>query len=254
MAGSGVTSTKRARDFLCGSSPGAVLSANKAECPFDMIICVDINKIKAKTLEKRLRACSTGEIQVYGKDIGDVSEEIGKALRKDKTVSYTVIDPQALQGLTWSNIYPLLCCKGDAMITWFEGEAWRVRASVLTEKDHKAAQASSERLTELLGSDDWKSVNSGSELTELLIDRIKIECGKTNAAKVRINRPGGNYYLMILLTGDFKQAEKLSKEWEYNVSKRISSIYGREIASLLDVKAKRRTSLNDFLVDSEPPL
>jgi three-Cys-motif partner protein len=246
MAGSGVTSTKRARDFLCGSSPGAVLSARNKGCPFDVVICIDINKQKADALEKRLKSCSNSEIIVYGEDIKDVSEEISKIIQKKRTVTYTVIDPQALKGLTWSNIYPLLCCKGDVMITWFEAEAMRARGSALSKKDHKAAQATSDRLTELFGSEQWKSVKSGSELTDLFVNRIKKECGKTNAAKVRIERSGGNYYLMILLTGEYKEAEKLSKEWRKNVNKRILSAHGKDIASLLDIKAKRKTSLDDF--------
>ena len=115
MSGSGVTSTKRARDFLCGSSPGAILSAIKTGYPFDTVICVDINKSKAEALEKRLKSCSNSQIIVYGQDLKDVSEEISKIIQSKKTVTYTVIDPQAFQGLTWSNIYPLLCCKGDVM-------------------------------------------------------------------------------------------------------------------------------------------
>jgi hypothetical protein len=52
---------------------------------------------------------------------------------------------------------------------------------------------------------------------------------------------------MILFTGNFRNAKKLSQEWKERLEQRINSSHGRGISSLLDVKAGRKTSLNDYI-------
>lgn len=242
MAGSGVTSTKRAGDYFCGSCPGAFLSASKF--PFDIIIGIEIDKEKAETLKRRLNSISSSsQVIIRNEDILDVSSEIAGQLLK-RTISYIVIDPQALQGMTWSGISPLLKCKGDAMITWFESQAWRIKCAALSETEHASAEGNRDRLNELFGDDKWTTTESPEELTQLLIDRILREGGKSSYATVKIEGPPGNYHLMILLTG--QGAEKQVNEWKQNVERRIKSAHGRDISFLLDVKAGRRATLREF--------
>ena len=244
MAGSGVTSTKRAGDFLCGSCPDTVLYAYHLDIPLDIVHAVEINKVKAEALKKRLSKIEgPSKIKVWPNDILEVSQKIANDLKK-KTTSFIVIDPQALNGITWKGISPLLRCKGDAMLTWFEHEAWRVRCAAKAE--HPAAEGQGNRLTELIGSIDWTKTKSPNELTDLFVNRVLDECGKSYEARVKIPRQNGGYYLMILFTGEFSNAEKLAKDWKRHLERRINSVHGREISSLLDVKAGRISSLDDF--------
>lgn len=246
MAGCGVTSTKRAGDYLCGSCPSAFLSASKKNFPFDMIIGVEIDKKKADALSKRLDTIvGSPNVVVYSDDILAVSSKIASSI-KNKTVSYIVIDPQALQGMTWSGIQPLLNCKGDAMVTWFEAEAWRVKRAAESTENNPAAQAQKARLDELFGKGSWENVKSPEELTSIFVNRVLSECGKTTYEAIKIERSEANYYLMILFTGNFQNADKLAKEWKTNVERRIHSAHGRDISTLLDVKAKRSAILKDF--------
>jgi three-Cys-motif partner protein len=246
MAGSGVTTTKRSNDYLCGSCPCAVLSAKNYHFPFDKIIAVEIDKSKAESLEKRLiNIGSESEITVFKDDILNVSEEIAKKLQ-NRTISLIVIDPQAFKGMTWKAIEPLLNCKGDVMITWFEQELWRLKCAAESKKIYNAVKGNIERLTELLGNEDWRKCTKPEELTELFIKRVLSECNKEASAKIVINRSEGGYYLMILITGKFKQADKTANEWKNNVEKRINSTYGKEISSLLDVKAGRISTLKEW--------
>ena len=247
MAGSGVTSTKRANDYLCGSCPGALLSAIKKKFPFDRVIAVEIDPKKGDALEQRLDTIvPQPTIAVYKKDILEVSQVIAQELQNN-TVSYIVIDPQALKGMTWAGIGPLLKCKGDAMVTWFEAEAWRMKGAANSSIEHQAAEATRERLTELFGSEEWKNVQSAEELTKLFISRVLRECSKTAYAKIKIPRSDGGYYWMILFTGKFKEANKLANEWKTNIERRINSAHGRGISTLLDVKAGRTSTLKDFI-------
>jgi len=246
MAGSGVTMAKRANDYFCGSCPGALLSAIKHNCPFDLMIAVEIKPEKADALKQRINTITPQpNITVHTKDILEISQDIAQELQK-RTISYIVIDPQALKGMTWAGIGPLLKCKGDAMVTWFEAEAWRLRRAASSPKEHQAAEASKERLTELLG-EEWKNVQSAEGLTDLFIKRVIHECGKTAYAQVKIPRLDGGYYWMILFTGMPKNPQKLVDEWKTNVDRRINSVYGRGIPSLLDVKAGRISTLKNWI-------
>jgi three-Cys-motif partner protein len=244
MAGSGVTSTKRENDYFCGSCPGALLTAMKHGMPFDYLFGVEIDKDRATVLENILKSISSDtQTQIFATDISEVSTSIADKIRKN-TISYIVIDPEGFKGITWSNIGPLLCCKGDAMITWFEDDIWRLKKAAMG--DHKAAKSQGERLTDILGDENWKKADKPSDITNQFIARILSQCNKTHSAKVTIPRVAGNFE-MILFTGKFNDAEKLSKEWETNVTRRISSAYGKEIASLLDVKSGRTSSLKEWI-------
>ena len=247
MAGSGITSTKRAGDYLCGSCPCAVLRAQEKNCPFDLVIAVEIDKDKADALENRLNSIiSSSIVKIIKKDILEVSQEIANEL-KNRTVSFIVIDPQALKGMTWAAIEPLIKCKGDVMITWFEHEAWRLKRAAESSKEYQASEANKKRLTELFGTELWKNCKSPGELTDLFIQRILKECNKTAFEKIKIPKSSGGYYLMILFAGKFPNAHKLVNEWKNRVERRINSTHGRDISALLDVKAGRTATLKDWL-------
>jgi three-Cys-motif partner protein len=243
MAGCGVTSSKRENDCFCGSCPGAIISSQLLEIPFDLVVGVELDANKATILESRLKTIITPEkVQVINNDINAVSSQIANFLQNNRTVSYMVIDPQALQGMTWGALKPLLTCKGDAMVTWFEIEAWRVRSAAVSESNHAAAKAEIIRLNELLG-EGWRQARTPEELTQIFINRVLSECEKQAYAKVYIPRQPTGYYWMILFTGKFNEAQKLASEWENNVKKRIESSHGKDISSLLDVKSGRQSSL-----------
>jgi three-Cys-motif partner protein len=243
MAGSGVTSTKRSGDFFCGSCPGALLSASVRKFPFDLVFAVEIDPQKGDALKKRLETLLPQQnVTVFNKDIADVSQVIAQELRY-QTISYIVIDPQAFQGMTWAGIGPLLQCKGDAMVTWFEAECWRIKCAAIAQNEHQAAEASGNRLTELFGSEQWKNAQSPEGLTALFIERVLCDCGKTAHAKIKIPRSDGGYYWMILFT----KAAKVADEWKKHVEKRINSAHGQDIAVLLDVKAGRTSTLKNWI-------
>jgi len=247
MAGSGLTSTKRAGDYFAGSCPSAIKSAKDIGCPFDTVIAVEIDKNKAATLGRRLNNANlAGNTMIVDYDISDVANGISNHLQKNNTVSFIVIDPQALQGMTWATLKPLLSCKGDAMVTWFENEAWRLRTATVTKNHHKAMNSNIERLDELFG-ESWRDAESASELTDIFISRVLTECvNKTAYSKVKISHTNG-YHWMILFAGNFQNAHKLVEEWRSNVSKRFESAHGKDISSLLDVKSGRQRSLyGDF--------
>lgn len=247
MAGSGVTTTKRAGDYLCGSCPGAVLSAANRGFPFDLVIFNEIDSRKADVLTKRLKKISSAKIVPFKEDILKVSNEIAKILN-NQTVSYVVIDPHALQGMTWSALKPLLSCKGDAMITWFEREAWRLKCAASSSAHNPKSEGQKKKLTDLFGDEQWIETGSAEELTSLFIENVIRKCGKKVCGKVKIPRTGkeGNYYLMLLFAGDFRNAEKLVNDWKYRVETRIQSIRGADMSSLLDIKAGRATSLDQW--------
>ena len=156
MAGCGVTSTKREYDCFCGSVPGFILSAQKiGKVSFDLLLGLKESE-KAISLESRLKSITAPEkIKVFSEDINLVSPIIARNLQ-NKTVSYIVIDPQALQGMTWAALNPLLSCKGDAMVTWFEHEAWRLKTAAVSETCHAATKAEIARMTELFGDGSQK--------------------------------------------------------------------------------------------------
>jgi three-Cys-motif partner protein len=244
MAGSGVTCTKRAGDYLCGSCPAAVEAALKKGFPFDRVIGVEINAAKAKALKSRLKLlCPDQQILIYNKDILEISPFIKKEI-KSSSISYIVIDPQALQGMTWEAIGPLLKCKGDAMVTWFEDTVWRLKQAALS--DCKSSKGDGARLTELLGSQKWKTAQEPADLTTLFINRVLSETKKIEAREVEIIDYSGKHYKMILFVGRCKEANRIADEWKKHMEKRLGSDKGRNIARLLDVKAGRQTNLQNF--------
>jgi three-Cys-motif partner protein len=249
MAGCGVTTTKRAGDFFCGSCPGAIIAANGKGFPFDKIIGVEINKEKANALKKRMKQLAPkATYKIYSKDIQDVSLEIAKKIHK-KTISYIVIDPHGIQGMTWNGLEPLLKCKGDVMLTWFEDRLWRVRGAALS--DGKSSNADAERLTELLGNEDWRDAISPKELTDRFIRRVLDATDKEAAQCVDIQDQEGMHYKMILFVGRCGKAQFLADQWKMNMEKRLGSSQGLNIAHLLDRKAGRVRDLREFGLGAE---
>lgn len=245
MGGSGVTKTRRTGDCFCGSCTGAVLSANRKGFPFDKIIAVEIDSKKINALASRLRQINPNlQLSTYSNDILNVSKQIAQELAS-KSVSYVVIDPEGFQGMTWESIGPLLDCKGDAMITWFENDAWRMKGAALS--GGLNSDKISERLTELLGSDDWKNTNDPIDLTNLFIQRVINETNKTAAECIDIEDIQGKHYKMILFAGKFRNAQTLVTEWKNHMERRLGSDKGKNIGRLLDRKAGRIADLRDFM-------
>lgn len=147
--------------------------------------------------------------------------------------------------MKWASIGPLLECRGDAIITWFERDAWRMRGVALSSGKH--ARGNSDRLTELLGSEKWMSARGSSELTELFVNRVLDETNKIGAECIDIRNDEGVRYKMILFVGKFKNAKRLAKEWKNNLERRLRSQEGFNISKILDVKCGRNTNLNDFI-------
>lgn len=246
MAGSGVTRTKRGGDFLCGSCTGAVVAASQQGFPFDEVIGVEIDREKAAVLGERLGSLKMDRNPlIISEDVADVSSQIAARLsdKTDRIVSYVVVDPQGFEGLTWRGISPLLRCKGDAMVTWFEGDAWRLKEAADTPVEHKAAGADAERLTELLGTEAWRSATNPADLTRMFAERTISECGKTAWARLSIRERERTHYAMLLFAGKFRNAGKLVAEWKNQLEKRIESLHGQDLAALLDVQAGRLTTL-----------
>ncbi len=243
MAGSGVTRTKRRGDLLCGSCTGAVLAAKQAGFPFDEVIGVEVDALKAEALRRRLESLDMGRRPtVLSGDIAQVSSRIAGQL-PGNTISYVVVDPEGLEGLTWAGISPLLRCKGDAMVTWFENDLWRVKKAAETEADHKAAAADASRITELLGTEAWRDATEPSQLTNRFAQRVLAGCGKKTWSRVDIPKGGGTRYAMLLFAGNFPSAQKLATEWMERLSNRIRSLPTRDLSALLDVKGGRQGKL-----------
>jgi len=244
MAGSGVTRTKRAKDYLCGSCPAALSAALRKGFPFDKIIGVEIDPEKANVLRLRLKSLFPNQpIYIYEKDILKVSHLIVNKI-KTNSISYIVIDPQALKGMTWAAIGPLLQCKGDAMVTWFEDRIWRVKEAALSEG--KSSKGNAQRLTELLGSEVWRTADLPSDLTAHFVNRVLTETEKSVVRSVDIIDYSGAHYKMILFVGRCPNANRLAEEWRKHMKKRLGSDKGKNIAKLLDKKAGRIADLRRF--------
>ena len=244
MAGSGVTKTKRASDFFCGSFPGAINAANKRAFSFDKVIGVEIDRLKSEALDKRIKAITPAPIiTIHSDDIRNVSKIIAKEL-ESKAVSYIVIDPQGFQGMSWNVLEPLLKCKGDAMITWFEDDLWRVRGAALSAG--KSAEGDAELLTELLGKPDWRDATSAGALTEIFIDRVLKATKKCAVRSIEIIDQKGSHYKMILFVGRCRNAVYLVDQWKSHMDRRLGSNRGLYISHLLDRKAGRAIDLTDF--------
>jgi three-Cys-motif partner protein len=245
MAGSGVTSTKRAGDYFCGSCPGVLLSSKAKNILFDLVIAIEIDKKKAIALKKRLDFLNiSSEIEVVQKDINECIEEIITKIKEERSVSYIIIDPEGYEGLFWATIEPLLKLKGDLMLNWFEHDLWRIRGAALSEAaNENVKEFHIKRLNELFGGESWREAYSSSHLTDMFIVRLTSISDKNIAEVVTIPRVAGDFKL-ILLTNEHVKDQ--AKDWAKRVTERINSIHGKEISKLLDVKAGRQKSLKEF--------
>lgn len=245
MAGSGVTSTKRAGDNFCGSCPGVLLTSKAKEILFDLVIAIEIDEKKANALKKRLDSLNiSSEIEVIQKDINECTEEIITKIEEERTVTYTIIDPEGYKGLYWSTIEPLLKLKGDMMLNWFEDDLWRIRGAALSEATTENVKESHiKRLNELFGGESWRKAPSSSLLTNIFIARLTSRGDKNIAELVTIPRAAGDFKL-ILLTNE--HVKNQAKDWAKRVNDRINSIHGKEISKLIDVKAGRQKSLEEY--------
>lgn len=243
MCGSGVTKTRKNANF-CGSTAGALLSANNVSHPFDQIIGVDVIGEKIKALEERLRSLDSDiDLTFYSNGIENSCDEVVKQL-EGKTASFVVIDPHGLQGLSWKCIGPIIKNSNDIMVTWFEDGAWRLKQAAL--QDHAASKSDGERLTELLGSEDWKPVSSKEELTDLFIQRVMKEGGKSHSEFVSIEDDKREHYKMILFVKSSK-AISVAKKWTRIMNDRLHSKEGKSVGKIVDVKTSSQTNLENFI-------
>lgn len=244
MAGTGVTSNKNGMNYFCGSCTGAIIRSNMLNKPFDLIIAIESDKKYAATLQKRVSSIfPVDSVKIFPVPFQEVSNEIFQLIspQKQKIVSYIVIDPEGFEGLTWQAIFPLLSCKGDAMITWFEDGAWRIKQAAI--HDHKSAEGQAKKMQELLGP-DWKNANNPSELTDLFIRRIQNIPGKEAVGKVKISQNNGTPYYMLLFSKF--QNDSLVKKWENEVKRRLSSVDKNDLSVLLDIESGRQKTLFGF--------
>jgi len=250
MAGSGITKTKKGIS-LCGSSPGALISANDKKHPFDYLVSVEIDDNKASTLEKRLdKIKNNTKVYVIHNDIKNVSQDLKDKLKK--SIAFTLIDPQAFKGISWDSISPLLCTRGDIMVSWFEWELWRMRCSALSDTNPSSANATMGRITNLLGNEDWKNEDDPEELTNIFIKRVLNECQKEHAEVFKIKRvSGGNYFKMILFTNN--KAKKAAMKWKANMERRLSHMNYDALSTLLDVGEGKMISLDQYTDESTIP-
>lgn len=244
MAGSGVTRTRRKGDCFCGSCTGAILKAIDKGYPFDKVIAVEIDPGKAMCLDSRLKKISPNlPISIYSQNILEISSKIADELRHN-CISYVVIDPEGFKGMSWQSLAPLLNCKGDAIITWFENEIWRMKS--VAHSNGQNAEGNAKRLTDIIGSEDWKSAREPSDITNAFIRRVLQETGKTCAEFIDIEDAQRKHYKLILFTGRFRMAAKLAREWKENMERRLGSDRGLNIAKLLDVHCGRIMDLSRF--------
>ena len=131
------------------------------------------------------------------------------------------------------------------MVTWFENDIWRMRGAALS--SGRPAGGNAERLTELLGSENWMDATEPLDITKAFINRVKKETDKKHAAFIDIEDAERTHYKMILFTGEFRSAEKLAQEWKANMERRLGSDKGYNIAKLLDVYCGRNLDLNNFM-------
>lgn len=244
MAGTGITANRNGNNHFCGSCTGAIISSNTMKKPFDLIIAVESDKTRAETLYKRISSIFSPESTlVYSNPFENVSETIVQLINspKKKIVSYTVIDPEGFEGLTWGAIFPLLSCKGDAMITWFEDGAWRIKQAAIQE--HRTAEGQTKKLDELLGP-GWKTANTPNDLTQMFIRRIQNISGKEAVGKVKISQDNGSSYYMLLFSR--LKNDHIVKKWESEVTRRLSSVDKNNLSLLLEIESGRQKTLFGF--------
>jgi three-Cys-motif partner protein len=212
MAGSGVTKTRRAGDRFCGSCTGAVLKAIEKGYPFNKVIAVEIDADKARSLDARLKDIDPKlPVSIHNNAISETSRAIAEELSCN-CISYIVIDPEGFKGLSWKSIGPLLECKGDAIITWFENDIWRMKSVALSCGQN--AEGNATRLTELIGSDEWMSSKEPSDITNAFIGRVLKDTNKASAEFIDIKDVQRKHYKMILFTGRFRNSKVLAKKWK----------------------------------------
>ena len=245
MAGSGVIKASSVGDCFCGSCTGAVLSAISKGYPIERVIAVDINPKKCKALEARLKYIDPNlDKFIIPGDINSVSNQIASLIKK-KTMSFIVIDPEGFEGLSWRAINPLLESRSDIMLTWFEGGLDRMRASALT--DHNGAESTADRLTELLGSEDWKNARNGLELTDIFINRVKKETDRNVVEYIGIEDEVRKHYKLILLLREFPQSRKLASEWKKYMDKWLQSGVARKVKWELEKAAGKQEELDKWM-------
>ncbi len=233
------------KEIISAEAVPALYYQHRKGFPFDKVIAVEIDPNKARALERRLKYIDPNvKLLIHSGDISQVSDSIVKEV-KQGCVSYMVIDPEGFEGMSWNSIGPLLACKGDAMMTWFEMDAMRMRGAALS--GGRNANTIGERLTELVGSEEWRDASQPSDLTDVLIKRIRRETGKEAAEYIDIEDRRGKHYKMILFAGKFRNSQKLTMKWKENMERRLGSSSGRNIDRLLDRKTGRVRDLRDFM-------
>jgi three-Cys-motif partner protein len=241
MGGSGVTETRRKGDCFAGSCPAAMIAANKRGHPFDGVIAVEIESAKAAALERRLlHVRSETRVLVLNKPLQDVSLTIQNWFEKKHT-SLSFIDPQALQGMDWEGIAPILSLKGDTLVTWFEQDAFRVRAAALTPS--KSSEADARRMDNLFGDRAWRDASTPERLTDVFCRRVEKESAKLRVKQFVVSdRERGRYKLLLFAGQDCPP--NLPDKWLAQMQRRFPE--GVDIATLVDKKKGRAKALEDF--------
>jgi three-Cys-motif partner protein len=242
MAGSGVTETARQKDFFLGSCPAALLAAEKRNHPFDGMIGVEPNAKRAAALKARLKALApSAKYRVLDQPLTNVATIIHGWFEK-KATSFAFIDPEGFEGMTWQGIEPVLRLKGDAMVTWFEADAYRMKEAGLS--GAKSAAALGARMDELFGPSAWREATSGEALTQMFCERVESTCAKIKARQFAVTDREGERYKLLLFAGE-GCPQALPGRWLDQMNRRIPP--GTDIATLVDVeKGRAKTLFDDY--------
>src|SRR6267378_4061400 len=231
MAGSGVTETARKGDFFVGSCTAAWIAAERMRHPFDAIIAVEPNAKRAQSLRARLQVLlPTARVRVFEQELEDVSAIIHGWFEK-KATSFAFIDPEGFDGMTWAGLEPILGLKGDAMVTWFEKGAFRLKEAALSQANN--ASANRLRLDDLFGQGVWRGATSAQELTDLFCRRVEGSCKKLPAQQFTVEVRDGEHYKVILFAGE-GCPEDLPARWLSQMKRRVRP--GMDIATLIDLE------------------
>ncbi len=242
MGGSGVTTTRRMNDCFLGSCPAAMIAAEQRGNPFDGVIAVEVDGPRARALEERIRSVrSSTETRIFNEPLSAVASQIHDWFA-ERATSFAFIDPEGFQGMTWEGIFPVLSLKGDAMVTWFEADAHRLRGAALAGGPSAAADAA--RMDDLFGNDQWRSAKLAPQLTALFCERVASEAGKLEAREFEVEDRERGRYKLLLFAGSGCPAH-LPDEWVKQMSRRLPP--GIDIATLVDRKKGRATGLDQFL-------
>jgi len=206
FSGPGLNFVRETRDYL----PGSPILACNSYKPFTQYIFIEKNRQRYESLKRILSRLNLSNCRIYNEDCYAVISN----LHINADHSFIFADCEKPSDIRWGTIEKLLRHKSDLIVVFHTESVNRVLG-----RARKSGK--SDTLTEMLGDDSWRNAESGSEVLDIFMKKLRSYREFVKSIKIRgsyrriVKSRGGRYSRIVRYSYDVILACRKGRTRDY---------------------------------------